>query len=422
MKIYTIQISKWRKAEQLGVQFKDVTVKSGDKLFAPTWDFLMEYKNVANAQRMASMTDSWIKAHTNVANTWSAEGLSNEWTYEYESAVQAYRLFVLAKSGKAAKSAMNRFVASNKSKQAIVWWLMAVAHKFASYDSKATEFVNKAEGMQMGEVSYNTFGSQARNLALAVEVLGRMPELSKKADLYYDQMVDEYNKSRWLSTQDKGAAFKAALSYFGAKISTSGKVSYAVNGPAGNKSFEVSSFESKKIGHNAGDFGKTYTVSNKGKTALYVKHFTRFISSEVIRPSVGENLGLTVLYNGSSTVPTVKIGEDIIIAVTVNNPLALAQSDLALNVKMPSGWELLNPRLYATSGGGETAAGATYQDFRDDRVYTFFDLGAGDSKTFTFKAKAAFMGDFFLQAVSVENMYKGTQFARSNTGRASIVQ
>jgi uncharacterized protein YeaO (DUF488 family) len=45
MKLYTTQMSKWREVEKLGIPFKDVTVKSGDKQFAPTWDFLMEYKN-----------------------------------------------------------------------------------------------------------------------------------------------------------------------------------------------------------------------------------------------------------------------------------------------------------------------------------------------------------------------------------------
>lgn len=45
MKLYTAQMSGWRKAEKLGIPFVDVTVKSGDKMFAPTWDFLMEYKS-----------------------------------------------------------------------------------------------------------------------------------------------------------------------------------------------------------------------------------------------------------------------------------------------------------------------------------------------------------------------------------------
>lgn len=45
MKVYTCQMSKHRKVAKLGISFKDVTVKSGDKVFAPTWEILMEYKN-----------------------------------------------------------------------------------------------------------------------------------------------------------------------------------------------------------------------------------------------------------------------------------------------------------------------------------------------------------------------------------------
>jgi len=44
MKLYTCQMSKWREALKRDIPFKDVTVKSGDKEFAPTWDFLMKYK------------------------------------------------------------------------------------------------------------------------------------------------------------------------------------------------------------------------------------------------------------------------------------------------------------------------------------------------------------------------------------------
>lgn len=44
MKLYTVQLSKWRQCIKLGIPLKDVTVKSGDRVFAPTWDFLMEHK------------------------------------------------------------------------------------------------------------------------------------------------------------------------------------------------------------------------------------------------------------------------------------------------------------------------------------------------------------------------------------------
>ncbi len=43
MKVYTVQMSKHRNIPA-GTLFKDITVKSGDKTFSPTWDLLMGYK------------------------------------------------------------------------------------------------------------------------------------------------------------------------------------------------------------------------------------------------------------------------------------------------------------------------------------------------------------------------------------------
>jgi len=44
VELYTTQMSQWRKALNKGIPCLDVTVKSGEKTFAPIWDFLMEYK------------------------------------------------------------------------------------------------------------------------------------------------------------------------------------------------------------------------------------------------------------------------------------------------------------------------------------------------------------------------------------------
>ena len=46
MKIYTCTISRIEEAEDLGIYAHDITIKSGDKKFAPTWELLMRYKEV----------------------------------------------------------------------------------------------------------------------------------------------------------------------------------------------------------------------------------------------------------------------------------------------------------------------------------------------------------------------------------------
>jgi uncharacterized protein YeaO (DUF488 family) len=42
--IWTIQMARWRYAKFLEIPFFDITVKSGNKLFAPSWDFLQDYR------------------------------------------------------------------------------------------------------------------------------------------------------------------------------------------------------------------------------------------------------------------------------------------------------------------------------------------------------------------------------------------
>ena len=47
----------------------------------------------------------------------------------------------------------------------------------------------------------------------------------------------------------------------------------------------------------------------------------------------------------------------------------------------------------------------TYQDIRDDRIYTYFDLGEGERKTFTVQLNAAYLGRYYLTGAYCEAMY-----------------
>lgn len=44
MRIYTIQMAKWRLAKRAGLHILDTTVKTGDLKVAPTWDMVLAYK------------------------------------------------------------------------------------------------------------------------------------------------------------------------------------------------------------------------------------------------------------------------------------------------------------------------------------------------------------------------------------------
>lgn len=45
VEVWTIQMAQWRKAKELGIELIDTTVKSGNSVFAPTWEMVMDIKN-----------------------------------------------------------------------------------------------------------------------------------------------------------------------------------------------------------------------------------------------------------------------------------------------------------------------------------------------------------------------------------------
>jgi uncharacterized protein YfaS (alpha-2-macroglobulin family) len=99
--------------------------------------------------------------------------------------------------------------------------------------------------------------------------------------------------------------------------------------------------------------------------------------------------------------------------VTVKNPgLRGYYQNLALTQIFPSGWEINNLRL--TDDENIVAADrGNYQDIRDDRVYTYFDLGEGTSRTFKVLLTAGYAGTYYLPAVSCEAMYDRSIYART---------
>ena len=44
MKIWTIQLSKWRLAKKAGIEIMNITAKSGEQCFAPDFHAVLEYK------------------------------------------------------------------------------------------------------------------------------------------------------------------------------------------------------------------------------------------------------------------------------------------------------------------------------------------------------------------------------------------
>lgn len=66
MELWTIQLSQWRVAQRLAIPLIDTTVKSGDPVFAPTWEIVTAVKSGRITQQqytehyLSLMRKSWL--------------------------------------------------------------------------------------------------------------------------------------------------------------------------------------------------------------------------------------------------------------------------------------------------------------------------------------------------------------------------
>jgi alpha-2-macroglobulin len=381
-------------------------------------NFLVEYQKLKSNATIESQLNKWIKYHTKSANDWTSNQTNEYYSYQENEVCQAYRLFILAKAGKPAKSAMNRLLSQSKNLDAITMFLLSGAYQLSGMDSKATELLARAEAAYVGKVDNYSYslGSRASNLGLITEVVSCFPNLKTKTRKYFEAMVDQLGKS-WYSTHDIGYAILATYKTLGTvDVSKRLKATFSLGSEKQNIDISQSQSYFKNFSQ-----GTTLSVKNEGLATIYLTIDERFIPSQPILEAKSSNLSMNIVYYNETQkidgLKGVKLGDDLSIVVNLQNLDVKEYDDLALNLKMPSGFELLNPRV---TNAEYCIANAIYQDYKDDRVYTFLKLGPSQGQTFRFKAKAAFKGDFYLPTTRCESMYDGNTYAESKSDRVVI--
>lgn len=137
---------------------------------------------------------------------------------------------------------------------------------------------------------------------------------------------------------------------------------------------------------------------------------------------------------------SLKLGDLVVVELTIKNELDEAVSNIALVDRFPSGWEIENPRLgrgkAAITGSGDDDDEAEdksdekkgdarpweldYLNLRDDRLEAFGRIGAGEKRTVRYLLRAVTAGKFTMPAVSAEAMYDPEIWARTAGGPVTI--
>ena len=119
---------------------------------------------------------------------------------------------------------------------------------------------------------------------------------------------------------------------------------------------------------------------------------------------------------------SIEQGTDFIAEVTVSNPGVQGNYDeLALSQVFPSGWEIINSRMNNVVNYTNTSI-PEYQDIRDDRVYTYFDLKSNSSQIYRIQLNAAYQGRYYLPTTYCEAMYDNEINARQPGMWVSVVE
>ena len=215
----------------------------------------------------------------------------------------------------------------------------------------------------------------------------------------------------WMSTQTTAYALLAIARLTGKfrdqKILT---FEYTLNGKKGayRTASRIAQIPVTLVGRVQG----TVTVSNKSGQLLYSKLVMRG------QPEVGDktasqnNLQLEVTYTDMKGNPInparIEQGTDFKAEVSILNPGMFGNYDqMALTQIFPSGWEIHNTRLNSENEGAAANSYQIprYQDIRDDRVYSYFNIPAKQKVTYVVLLNASYMGRFYLPGISCEAMY-----------------
>ncbi|MDR2786511.1 MAG: alpha-2-macroglobulin, partial [Treponema sp.] len=357
--------------------------------------FLVEARRAGFAVP-AQVIEGWIEFQRRKAAVWSNRNGGSQLD-------QAYRLYTLALAGAADLGSMNRLLGLDGLAPAAAWRL-AAAYWYGGQRDAARSLAGRLT-LSIGDYRElsGTFGSALRDKAMILETLALLGETVKARPLL-EEISGALSSEDWLSTQETAYALIAAVPF--------------VQGIAGKEAIRVeyglgTASESAVFQSASARFpltippGETipFHVANLSEVPVYARISATGLPPEGAEPAMSAGLDLRVEYRDLLGKPVdpdaIKVGDDMEIRVNVRNTGLRAVPEIAVIHPLPVSWEIINYRL---AGGGDSAS-YDYQDIRDDRVMTYFDLDRGGQKSIVFRVNRAYGGAYFRPAVHAYAMY-----------------
>ncbi|MCB0738416.1 MAG: hypothetical protein KDC92_12945, partial [Bacteroidetes bacterium] len=355
-----------------------------------------------------SMLRNWKKYQTRIASYYSTNNDNGRYNIGLE---QSYRLYLLALNQTPDKGSMNRLKA-DQTINSTAKWRLASAYALIGQLEVAKEMIRdlKTDVEPYRELSYS-YGSDLRDRAMILETLVELGE-RKKAALTMQSISNDMNQRYWMSTQTTAYCLLAAGKYAKANLTKENiNFTYAYGGGKTKVTSTALPLASVAMSDNEIRTGNVKIV-NKTQSTMYLRVITSGKPIAGDTTNANNDLNMTVAYSdmdGNKIDPSILTqGTQFMADVTLHNPgIRKDYQEMALNQILPSGWEIVNTRMDGTSNFYDVSR-PRYQDIRDDRVYTYYDLRRGETKTFRLILTASYAGKFYLPSVSSDAMYDNT--------------
>ena len=353
---------------------------------------------------------------------------AQQWRYDaafrQTATVQAYRLYTLALAGAPERGAMNR-LRETAGIPRLAGWFLAGAYAVSGRPEAATDLIDVRTMNTEDEFMHYYYGGAVRDKAVILHTLLLLKQ-EEQAMILLKELAEDLSGQGWYSTQSTAWGLFAWMKYvetYGGKSGGEARFTVTVNG----RKSEQRLTGSRVFSQPADPLGSTNNilVENGSQMPLYVNLVMKGTPRAGDESAASRNMTMRVEYtdmeNRSLNHRELKQGSDFMMVVRITNNSFREIDNVALSQMVPSGWEIRNTRLFEAETSVKES-GFDYRDFRDDRLYTYFTLKAGETKTFVALLNASYSGEFYQPAVWCEAMYDENYYARVPGGNVKVIK
>jgi len=346
------------------------------------------------------MKSRWIEFQKDRATEWTGyRGLSTK----HDQLTQAYRLYLLALAGNPDLGSMNR-LKEMENLSTTAAWRLSTAYAQVGQLETAMEMTRQLQtSVSVFTELSGTFGSEVRDRAIILEAQTLLKQ-QQGAIESMKYLARELSSDSWLSTQETAYSLIAIGRFAGMSGSSeSSKFEMVLRGRKTSADIGKK-LVTMRVSEKSGK--QTLELSNTGNSAVFVTVTTRKIPKVGQEKNKYSRLKASVWYenmDGKRLDPTkIAQGTEFYAIVELHNISTMKYSEMALNQIFPSGWEVYNSRMF---GGRSAGPKVRYQDIRDDRVMSYYHLGAKEKTQIKVRLHATYKGKFYLPGLYTEAMY-----------------